>query len=105
MIYTGKQANNIFQKVLVNRKIEKCCGYFFEKNAWVAFDNSTEDCWVEEFKSEELAICWLENFFEVSEPTEFDVLKLNDKLLFIPFSGYLQINFIDEKVITKFFSV
>lgn len=102
MIYIGKTANNILQKNLKNRKNNKCCGCFLNKNIWIAFDNSTENCWVEEFKTEEMAICWLENFFEISEIEEFEVLRINDRLLFIPNNGYLQVNSQNDIIISKF---
>jgi hypothetical protein len=37
-------------------------GLFYKKGetVWVACDNSTGDAWVEEFKTEEKAIKWLE---------------------------------------------
>jgi hypothetical protein len=35
--------------------------YCLENNVWVACDNSTGDCWVEEFETENGAIGWLED--------------------------------------------
>lgn len=36
-------------------------GYFKHTNYYVAFDNSTRDCWVEEFEDEDSANKWLNN--------------------------------------------
>ncbi|WP_236092977.1 hypothetical protein [Bacteroides thetaiotaomicron] len=42
-------------------------GYFFDSKAgkWVAFDNSTNDCFVEEFDKESEAIKWVKGEFEI----------------------------------------
>lgn len=42
-------------------------GYFFDEKSgkWVAFDNSSNDCFVEEFNSEGEAIGWLKGYFEL----------------------------------------
>lgn len=37
----------------------------FENGVWVAVDNSTKDCWVEEFDDKQKAIDWLDGKFEV----------------------------------------
>lgn len=41
-------------------------GYFFDEKCsrWVAFDNSSNDCFVENFKNESEAIRWLEGELE-----------------------------------------
>ena len=76
MIYTGKKAKNILNKILqdhsdnfkINSKYEYpppfVAGYYKgskdnyllskekiieAKNKWIAFDNTTKNCWVEEF--------------------------------------------------------
>lgn len=33
--------------------------YCFDNGVWVGCDNPTGDCWVEEFKTEEEVIAWL----------------------------------------------
>lgn len=42
-------------------------GYFYDEkyDRWVAFDNSTNDCFVEEFDTESDAIDWLKGIFEL----------------------------------------
>lgn len=36
-----------------------CCGHYQEGEIWIAFDNSTGDCWVEEFHTEQECIDYL----------------------------------------------
>jgi hypothetical protein len=103
MIYCGKIAKDILNENLGNRKHNKCKGYFFNKTVWIAFDNSTGNCWVEEFSTEGLAICWLENFYEISEVEEFEVLTIQKGLLFIPDNGFLKIEFQSSNITSKFY--
>lgn len=37
-------------------------GYYWDEDVWVAFDNTTNDCWVEEFDREKDCIEWLYEF-------------------------------------------
>lgn len=90
MIYTGEKASQILRQNLENRESHICSGYFLEGNVWIAFDNSTEDCWVEEFKTEEMAICWIEDFFEMSQIEDFNLHKIGNDLLYIANEGHLQ---------------
>lgn len=103
MIYTGKTASYILQQTLEDVKYSLSKGYFFEKNTWIAFDNSDENCWVEEFHTEAKAICWLKNFFEISEIENFEALKISDELIFIPNHGYLTIKFENDVITSKFY--
>lgn len=36
-----------------------CCGHFLDYDRWLAFDNSTGCCWVEEFSSEKECLSYL----------------------------------------------
>lgn len=90
MIYTGEKANQILKQNLENKENHICSGYFLEGDIWIAFDNHTEDCWVEEFDTKEMAVCWVEDFFEMSEIETFSFIKISDDLLFIPNEGHLQ---------------
>ena len=69
MKYKGTEADNICKEILAsyNEKAEVLypahlgdTGYFKdEKNGhWVAFDNETGDCWVEEFDTSRKASMW-----------------------------------------------
>lgn len=41
-------------------------GYYMDKSGvWVAFDNRGNECFVEEFMSEEIALSWINNEFDV----------------------------------------
>jgi hypothetical protein len=60
MLRDGDYAINDYSKTM---------GYYLDKNKWVAFDNSTGDCWVEEFESEELALSWLKGELDINYGT------------------------------------
>ena len=40
-------------------------GVFQENGKWVAYDNTTGDCWVEEFKTKREAERWVDGLFDV----------------------------------------
>lgn len=46
------------------------------KTVYVAFDNRTNDCWVEQFDTAELAVSWLNDEFEMDD---LPVFKRNRK--------------------------
>lgn len=66
-IYVGEEAKNILADILNNQngdrypKHENATGYFRDKNVYVAFDNTTCDCWVEEFATAKKAVNWIKN--------------------------------------------
>lgn len=71
MMYTGEEAENILNDILSNQegdhypKHEGATGYFLdESGVYVAFDNTTCDCWVEEFDTDKRAIDWIKNGYE-----------------------------------------
>lgn len=41
------------------RQAKRTRAFCLDKDVWVAADNSTNDCWVEEFKTKQEAIDWL----------------------------------------------
>ena len=69
MMYTGEEAKKILEEILANEKDghyplhEGDTGYYGEAHDqyFVAFDNTTGDCWVEEFATKERAIYWIKN--------------------------------------------
>ena len=72
MLYTGEQAHQIVGEILESITTDKNGnssypahegdqGYYKEGDKWVAFDNSTCDCWVEEFNTRKEAIDWIGN--------------------------------------------
>ena len=69
MLYTDVQAQKLVGQILesLNKKgryplHEGDMGYYKNANGiWTAWDNSTADCWVEDFKTRKEAIEWLGN--------------------------------------------
>jgi len=90
-IYFQKYAKSLLELTLSNRNIKKCKGCFKENGIWIAFDNTTNNCWVEEFDNLNYAICWLDGLFEMSEIMNFNVFSISKYLHFIPKIGYLNI--------------
>ena len=59
---TAKAMSHIVDLWLEDADIAPKGQFYCEDNGvWVACDNSTDDCWVEEFKTEAGAIGWLED--------------------------------------------
>ena len=58
MIYTGEKAKLLFKKNIDSR-CNKIIGYFKDSIYWIAFDNTSLDMFVEEFKDEKYAIAWV----------------------------------------------
>lgn len=68
-IYKGQEAERICQEIIDNYNWEAqkyynhygACGYFQDQETkhWVAFDNSTGDCWMEEFIGMSSAKRWI----------------------------------------------
>lgn len=63
-IYKGREAADALMEILWRHAedgtypyMKGTCGYFNddEQDVWVAYDNTTGDCWVEEFKTEKEA--------------------------------------------------
>ena len=50
-------------------------GMFMENGKYVAFDNSTNDCWVEEFTNEGIALSWLRGELSTDEAYAQDALS------------------------------
>ena len=69
-IYTEEVAKAILFYLLANHQGGKypaphVCGIYFEENIWIAFDNSSGDCWVEEFEEMSEAYEWIaEDIFD-----------------------------------------
>jgi hypothetical protein len=103
MIYHGDIAQYYLDKNLEDSDFLKCKGYYIEEDLVIAFDNSTGHCNVEEFETQELAICWLENYFEMSEIDEFNIVKIEEDVYFLPSIGHIKINFLQEYISTQFF--
>ena len=68
MMYTGKEAQDLIGPILESVKDgryplhEGDCGYYRNADGiYTAWDNMTGDCWVEDFKTKQAAIKWLED--------------------------------------------
>jgi hypothetical protein len=103
MIYIGEKAKEILRKILDDRNCEKCQGFFAENNRWIAFDNKNGECYVEEFDTDTKAICWIEQFYEISEIDIFKVFRLSKKWMFIPKNGFLKIFHLKDTLTLKFY--
>lgn len=73
-LFTGEKAHEVCNKILAaynpesdqfsgysrpENDTEVCSvGYWKEGDTWVAYDNSTYDCWVEEFATKKEASVW-----------------------------------------------
>lgn len=102
MIYCGTTAKEI---LLGNNTQNGFKGYFLDEKKWVAFDNNSGDCWVEEFNNEEMAICWLEDLYEISEINNFEVVKIEKGLYYIPQSGFIRIEYQGNVAKTRCFKI
>lgn len=57
MIYTGQEAKKVCEAILSNEDYDTpipgydhlSSGYWKECGKWIAYDNTTGDCWMEEF--------------------------------------------------------
>ena len=92
-ILTGRFAKMTLEKLFKNREYNNSRGYFLENNKFIAYDNSTFNCWVEEFLKEEHAVCWLERYFEISDNDDFKANRINDEIIFISNNIKLFLNF------------
>lgn len=105
MIYRGNKAKEILKRNLDDRAYNECKGYYGEGLVWVAFDNSYGNCWVEEFQTEEMAICWLEGYFEIFEVDEFELYQLQNDIFLMPEEGLLKIVYEKDSVIADLYPI
>lgn len=47
--------------------LDDSIGLYYEKDRWIAYDNSTGDCWVEEFTDIREAYLWVTGQKEIGE--------------------------------------
>ena len=83
-LYEGKEAKLVLDTILGSEKNDEeakmvkypthpeAAGYFKEGEKFVAFDNTTEDCWVEEFKNEGTAKLWATGYISTDEGHQLD---------------------------------
>ena len=84
-IYQGEEARQIYGEILESERKSRelvfpahtgAQGIFVEDGKYVAFDNSTNDCWVEEFKSEQVALSWVRGELSAEDAHKLDNIKL-----------------------------
>lgn len=90
MIYNDLIAKEIYNKNLSERGLKQK-GFFKEKNIWIAFDNSTNDLFVEEFSNKIEAILWLYKYFEYSEKSYFKYFKVFKNVFYLKKTGFAYI--------------
>ena|SRR5690554_3535562 len=100
MIYNNRIAKEVYHKNLTDRSLKQK-GVFKEKNKWIAFDNSTEDLFVEEFSSEIDALFWLNKLFEYSEKSDFKYFRILNNLYYSQKKGLIRVvrNFNTTKLV------
>ena len=94
-ILTGKEAQRVLGEILESERKSRsltypahtgAVGFFYEKPKFVAFDNSSNDCWVEEFKTETGARKWCRGQLSTDEVNalglDFCLIVLRRCLLF-----------------------
>ncbi len=66
VLLSGQDAKDVLKSILHNKRqnTDKYpepfeAGCFQEGDMWVGFDNTTGDCWVEEFKTRAETRCWI----------------------------------------------
>ena len=103
MIYLNGAAKELLATNLEHHCGPEVKGYFMENGKWVAFDNSTGDCFVEEFAKEEQAIAWVENYFDMSEFEEFKITKIFRGVYYMPGQGILRTTFNRDRLCTRLY--
>ena len=84
----GEEAKKVLGEILESER--KCrsltfpahtgaTGFFYETPKFVAFDNSSNDCWVEEFKTATGAKKWCEGKLSTEEVNELEASILRDR--------------------------
>nr|WP_299203251.1 hypothetical protein [uncultured Brumimicrobium sp.] len=90
MIYNNNIGKEVYDKNLANISLEQK-GYFKENDLWIAFDNSTGDLFLEEFKVEVEAVFWLSRFFEYSEYSDFKYFKIFRNFYYVKNTGFIRL--------------
>ena len=102
MIFIGQKAKSILKKNLYDNANIYSKGIFKEGNYWQAFDNTSGNCYVEEFKSEAQAVGWINDFFEMSEIEEVRISKVFMGLYYIKSKGFLITSITNETMKVRF---
>ena len=63
-VYKGQTAKEKCMHILDNYEnnlTEKCSGLWLDSDLYIAFDNRSRDCWVEEFQTLKEALAYIAN--------------------------------------------
>ena len=80
-IYNSDEARRIYDEILESERTSRklvfpahtgALGVFEEEGKYVAFDNTTNDCWVEEFWNENIAYSWVRGEMSADDAHEID---------------------------------
>ena len=89
-ILTGKEARKVLGEILESERKSRSLtfpahtgarGYFYEKPKFVAFDNSSNDCWVEEFRTKLGAEKWCEGHLSTDQVSDLEDGIMRDRQL------------------------
>ena len=87
-ILTGKEAQKVLGEILESERKSRSLtfpahtgarGYFYEKPKFVAFDNSSNDCWVEEFRTKLGAEKWCRGYLSTDEVNDLEDGIMRDR--------------------------
>ena len=89
-ILTGKEAQKVLGEILESERRSRSLnfpahtgarGYFYEKPKFVAFDNSSNDCWVEEFRTKLGAEKWCQGYLSTDQVNNLEDGIMRDRQL------------------------
>ena len=84
-VLRGDEAQRIYGEIIESERKSRelvfpahtgAQGVFVEDGKYVAFDNSSNDCWVEEFKTEQVALSWVRGELSAEDAHKLDNIKL-----------------------------
>lgn len=87
-ILTGKEAQKVLGEILESERKSSSLtfpahtgarGFFYEKPKFVAFDNSSNDCWVEEFRTEVGAKKWCQGLLSTDQVNDMEEGFMRDR--------------------------
>lgn len=104
MIYFGSKAKSILINNLDDYGYSNSTGIYKDNDIWIAFDNRTEHCNVEEFDSLIKAVAWIILYDEIDDFEEFSAYKFCNEFYLIPSVGVLRVKRLHDFISTSFVS-
>ena len=98
-MYFGEKAKKQFELNIENR-IDRISGYFKDENYWIAYDNTSREMFVEEFKEEKNAIAWLSGF-DVIFNERIKIKQIFSGFYYISKNIFLRIKIKNEIITSK----